>query len=148
MAGPADISDVEYAAKQWAKAHPYLSPLVAGRVWFALPPGDVPMPCLVVSLLTESVDMGPAVQGTRLTWDCWSDATAADPTMRGKAGAVRLKNALVAALREAPASMLMPGVECVSIGDDLFVNWQPDQEANAARYVVDVTVGTRAVALA
>ena len=130
------LPDTEAAARAWARVHPLLAPVVAGRVFFGFPPGDPALPLITVAELADTPDAGPDVTACRLTWQVWG---------KDKATASDAKRALVAALRGIASDPLTAEVEC-AYADQITTVWLPDDESRLARYVVDATlVGVRAV---
>ena len=131
-----DEPDVEYAAKQWAQADALLSPLLAGRVFFAFPAGAATLPLLTVAIVSGTFDPAVPVAYPRLTFDCWG---------RTKKEASDLRRALTTALRDLDNVAMTADVYCYGV-DDIFIAWQPDNEAKLARYVVDATFKVRNLA--
>lgn len=128
--------DIEYAAKKWAQTDPLLTPLVAGRVFFAFPAGTPTYPLLTVAIISGTFDAGVPVALPRLTFDCWGQT---------KQQASDLRRALTTALRSLDNVALTPDVHCYET-TDIFYTWQPDNEAKLARYVVDATLAVRNLA--
>lgn len=127
------FADEEMAVKTWLKAHPLLTPLVAGRVFFGVPEGSPAMPLVTVALLAGS--LAAPVAHSRLTFDCWA---------KTKQDAVQLRNALLAALCDLSGDLLDGDTFCYNTYDHV-VTWVPDDEAKLARYVVDATFSVRPV---
>lgn len=133
-----DDPDTEAAVRTWARAEPSLSALLGGRVFFAFPAGEPALPLLTLSQVSGGFDPTTPVAFPRLTFDCWG---------RTKQEAATLRWTLVTALRRFSGVNLTPDVHCYGV-DDIFVAWQPDNEARLARYVVDATFRVRAAVTA
>ena len=128
-----EIPDTEDAARTWARtAVPYFG----GRVFFGVPAGTPTLPLATVARVSGPTDPGPAVDYPRLTWQVWG---------RNKKDAADGMRALISALRGINRSSgvaLNPTTWCYEVYD-IFTTWQPDDEAQLARYVVDVTLTVR-----
>ena len=124
-----DEPDIEHAAKVWAQGDALLSPLVAGRVFFAFPAGTPTLPLMTLAIITGGFDPSTPIAYPRLTFDCWG---------RTKKEASDLRRALTTALRRLDNRAMTSDVHCFGV-DDIFYTWQPDNEAKLARYVVDAT---------
>lgn len=128
-----EIPDTEDAARTWARA---AVPYFGGRVFFGVPAGSPALPLVTVARVSGPTDPGPAVDYPRLTWQVWG---------KNKKDATDGMRALISALRGINRSggvALNATTWCFGV-ENIFTTWQPDDEAQLARYIVDADMPTR-----
>lgn len=135
------FTDVEGAAKAWARAQAEITALVGQRVFLA-PNNAAPFPQVVVNRAGGGADPGEApIDGALVTFGCWA--------------ANRHAAAALAYVVMGAAESMVPGTpmgaSAVGLGASVplgprYVTSAADEKAGRFRYVVDVVLTVRATA--
>jgi len=130
----AKFVDVEGSLRTWARNHPLLTPLLAGRVFFGVPAASPVLPLVTVARIGGGPQPGEApLEDVRITFEVWA---------KGKEDATEVMTNLVEALFDMRNDTL-PGDTHGYSAQDVNVLWQPDNTAKLARYIVDCAVTVR-----
>ncbi len=126
--------DAEFEVRAWARAHPRLVPLIAGRTFFGLPREPV-YPLIVLGRVGGGLDPSDApIDRPRISFACWGPA---GNTSRADASTVAytLRAIALGLVHGTPVgAVFASGAATLELGP----LWLPDRKTGRARYVLDL----------